>query len=107
MFWAAVCELAPFQVRNLLRALLPEFTEDAQRDGILFGKVCAERSTVRASNDNMNVAIHILPPTAVAMLSADACEITLFPDRMALALPRYTSIRVVTQQLLRVVNASN
>jgi hypothetical protein len=95
MFWAAVCELAPCQVRSLLRALLPAETDDSARDQILYGSAGAPA---------MQLVIHILPPTAVALLSPDVSEIVVFPERSALALPRYSNMHALTLQLLQIVN---
>jgi hypothetical protein len=96
MFWAAVCELAPCQVRSLLRALLPAETEDSLRDQILYGSTGGAPA--------VQLAIHILPPTAVALLSPDVSEIVVFPERSALAVPRYSNMHALTQFLLLIVN---
>jgi hypothetical protein len=95
MFWAAVCELTPSQVRHLLRCLLPAETEDSVRGQVLYGGTGAPAT---------QLVIHILPPTAVALLSPDVSEIVVFPERSALALPRYSNMHALTQHLLQIVN---
>jgi len=47
----------------------------------------------------MTMKLHILPPTALALLSPDTCEIMVFADRGAISLPRYSSLHVMMQQL--------
>ena len=110
MFWAAVCELAPYQVRCLIRALLPEEMEDTMRDQLLFGDMCAGARPIVSGDTHITSAmisfhIHILPPTAVALLSPDTSYMTLFPESGSIAIPRYSSFRVMMQQLLRVIEA--
>lgn len=104
MFWAAVAELSPCQLRSLLRALLPSTMEDTQRDRLLYGALCADHKLPECFNTPV-IALHILPPTAVAMLSPEGSDIALFPERMALALPKYISLRTVVHQLLKIVEA--
>ena len=99
----AVCELAPFQIRSLLRALMTTGALTERGDSVLYGSKYAHTGEV--SLQTAHIALHILPPTAVALLSPDTSEILVFPDRCALALPRYTNLRVLTQQLLRLIEA--
>lgn len=101
MFWAAVMELAPSQIRALLRAIVPNSTPDTALDKILYGSIGVDSSAESAGQTSFH--IHIMPPTAVALLSADSSEIVFFPHLGAVSLPRYSNLHTMHEQLLRAV----
>jgi hypothetical protein len=52
-----------------------------------------------SSSSSSVMNLHILPPTALALLSPDICEIMVFADRRAISLPRYSSLHAMMQHL--------
>uniref|UniRef100_A0A7S3HT54 Uncharacterized protein n=1 Tax=Spumella elongata TaxID=89044 RepID=A0A7S3HT54_9STRA len=93
LFWAAMHELPTKNVQALLKQLMPPTTSPARVHQVLYGAKHAP------SSPPAPFCLHILPPTAVAMLSPDVSEIVLFADRSALALPRYSSLKVMMDYL--------
>ena len=49
-------------------------------------------------------AFRILQPTAMALLSPDAAEMTIFPQKNAISLPRYSSFSILVSKLNDLVN---
>jgi hypothetical protein len=99
MFWAALAELPPLQILDLLGGMwrplsLPEevyFISYLQEENSFFqGKLPS--------------IFRILQPTAMALLSPDAADITLFPQKNAISLPRYSSFSIVVSKLNDLVN---
>jgi hypothetical protein len=43
----------------------------------------------------------ICPPTALALLSPDEAEISIFPPRCGLSIPRYTTLEIMSSKLTR------
>lgn len=107
MFWAAVMELTPTQVRALLKATLPTSAPEATVDEILYGSLLgtSEETAATAIRTGAHVGhkIHIMPPTAVALLSADTSDIVFFPTLGAISLPRFSNLRTMYDQLVRVL----
>lgn len=101
MFWAAVMELSPSQTRALLRAMIPSATSEAAVNEILYGSMGTASSALH--NAQTAFHIHLMPPTAVALLSPDTSDIVFFPNLGAVSLPRYSSLRTMYDQLLRVL----
>lgn len=99
MFWAALAEHSPAQILDLLcgmwRSLsLPEeiyYISYTQEENSLFrGKLPG--------------AFRIMQPTAMALLSSDTADITLFPPKNAISIPRYSSFGVLVAKLNDLVN---
>ena len=116
LFWVALMELSPAQVRCLLQGIVPQSSTSgavgyntAASTGLVGSSYDTNSlqygSISNANNSNNNCPstatfrLHIMPPTAVALLSPDTSEILVFPDRCALSLPRYSSMRVLMQHL--------
>ena len=129
LFWAALYELSPANLRNFLRNVLRgKNAPRVDADELLYGLGIAAASNPPAAETNSSsiisntatctrtagatsssasveddpppvIQLRFLPPTAVAMLSADATEITVFPELRALSIPRYSSLRVMLQHL--------
>lgn len=93
-------ELPNKNVQALLKQLMPSTTSPARVQEVLYGS-----KHVSSSSSQEPFCLHILPPTAVAMLSPDVSEIVLFADRSALALPRYSNLKVMMDYLQRVSTA--
>ncbi len=96
LFWAAMYELPTKNVQALLKQLMPSTTSPARVHQVLYG---FKHSFTLHQEEPF--CLHILPPTAVAMLSPDVSEIVLFADRSALALPRYSNLKVMMDYLQR------
>ena len=90
-------ELPTKNVQALLKQLMPSTASPARVQQVLYGS-----KHVSSSSSPAPFCLHILPPTAVAMLSPDVSEIVLFADRSALALPRYSNLKVMMDYLQRV-----
>lgn len=97
LFWAAMYELPTKNVQALLKQLMPPTTSFARVQHVLH-----RSKHLSSSSSQEPFCLHILPPTAVAMLSPDVSEIVLFADRCALALPRYSNLKVMIDYLHRV-----
>ena len=89
-------ELPTKNAQTLLKQLMPSTINPARVHQVVYGAKHAP------SSPPAPFCLHILPPTAVAMLSPDVSEIVLFADRSALALPRYSNLKVMMNYLHRV-----
>ncbi len=49
---------------------------------------------------------HIIPPTAMALLSPDEADIIIFSDRNSISIPRYSSISVMHRYIKKIIHGS-
>lgn len=49
---------------------------------------------------------HIIPPTAMALLSPDEADIIIFSDRNSISIPRYSSISVMDRYIKKIINGN-
>jgi len=102
-FWIAMYELSPQQIECFLRRVMKRHDKieaTANQRGI--SQVTTDDEVLYSSSSSSPssiITLHILPPTALALLSPDICEIMVFADRRAISLPRYSSLHVMMQHI--------
>ena len=79
-------ELTPLQVESFLKLV---WSTQRIREEILYSP-CFD----------IPAPIVIMPPTALALLSPDAAEISIFHDRASISIPRYSSMNVMKRKLV-------
>jgi hypothetical protein len=91
-FWISLYELSVDQLHTLLTAL-------CSKKGLSVDTVntlpCMDRSSV----SDMSLKLHVMKPTAAALLLADSTEISLFPELNGISIPKYSSLRIMQTQL--------
>ena len=88
-------ELPTKNLQILLKRLMSVDTTISQVDEVLYGSKCASTAQLTPFH------LHILPPTAVALLSPDVSAIVVFADRRALSVPRYSNLKVMMEYVLQ------
>lgn len=89
-------ELAPNQIECFVRRVMLNDKEGSAYKGA--ATITSSDEVLYGASSRL-LKLHILPPTALALLSPDLCEIMVFPDRAAISIPRYSSLQVMMQQL--------
>ena len=105
LFWIALNELPPAQVLRLLRKLWAHVA----LPGEAFYLPCPSNSraatsglassTTTQSHTALPAPLRILQPTAVAMLSPDSADITIFAEKCAISIPRFSNLDIMTSKL--------
>ena len=107
LFWIALAELPSIRVLQLLRKLwshttLPSeayFVPCPSQHG---GEVGS--NSLYASHSSLPSPLRILQPTAVAMLSPDSADITVFTEKGAISIPRFSSLAIMMVKLNTVLS---
>mmetsp|Transcript_25751 Transcript_25751/g.43204 ORF Transcript_25751/g.43204 Transcript_25751/m.43204 type:complete len:367 (+) Transcript_25751:1825-2925(+) len=123
LFWMATYELSQAQLKAFLLKVMGKILSPAtatsskdvndamefqsQLEELLYGSYSAHRLTRKSdglkkdahSSALSALHLHILPPTAMALLSPDLTEIMAFPEIGAISLPRYSNLRTMVEQL--------
>ena len=102
LFWIALAELSPIRVLQLLRKLWTH----ASLPGEAYFVPCPTQhggevgfNSSYASHSALPSPLRILQPTAVAMLSPDSADITIFAEKSAISIPRFSSLAIMMSKL--------
>lgn len=130
LFWIAFAELSFGRILDLLKALwkplslpdeifyLPnsnlsanlynqkietEIGENLDSSGGDFHGFCFTNFDERL--DQLPAPFRIMQPTAMALLSPDYADISLFPQKNALSIPRYSSLNIMMIKLKELIDS--
>jgi hypothetical protein len=100
MFWTALAELSSLQILDLLSGMwrplsLPE-------EAYFISYIQEENSFFQGKLPGY---FRIMQPTALALLSPDTVDITVFPQKNAISIPRYSTYSIVVSKLNDLVHS--
>lgn len=101
LFWCAMAQLSEDRRRRFMNLLWRNASGGGGSGAAAAGdKVAVPPEATAARLEHFPAPFRVLQPTALALLSPDAAEMTIFEAQCAVALPRFSTFSIMRSKLL-------